>query len=284
MKKVLALVMVVLFALSTVAMAEVDVENMTDEDLRALQTAISQELDKREKARAENQPTEDYLYDEKRLDIFHDEIFALEFDSIRQKANDYIESVQPDETDSAYAIIKTLDAIDQSLEPFEIEIDEFDGTWTAHYPGLTDISEEYCIVPYIKPNEYSNYKMGFIADEWVFFRKVMFSADGMLIGEREYKSTEIEEKVLRGEVTEWTSGVYSLIDVDEEWLLSDEHTIKIRFLNETKDTKYDHTLTSLEKEACYYHKAFLKNMGALYKIWSDYDLIMMKAKLAAAKQ
>ncbi len=279
MKRILAIVAVILLLVQSIALAEYNLESMSIDELQVLQSAIEKELSKREKAIEIKQAisTLDYFDDIQRNKDLDAHMRMFDFSAAIADVQAYIDEYAPSEGDHAYDALIYLNGMKDAAEHFDLVMDEFDGTVYLVYPGLNDISPDACIVPYITPEDDSAAKIGYVADDWVFFDTIAISLNQTIIYENEFESYEVENVVENKTVSEWItiSPPVFFDDQYKEMMLESSSTV-IRFSNTSRGTKYDHRLTDAEMQALYYQFAFTENKLALEHMRDDYSREAMK--------
>lgn len=277
MKKIIVILLAVLMMVTASGLAEYDLSGMSEAELQNLQKAITDELASR-KHQSDPSLDSDFLSDESRRDQFRSDISDMNIFNIRSAVEKYIAENEPAENDTVYAILDALTVIESDITVFNVERDAFDGSVITTYPGCEALSEDVCIVPVNKSGEYGCFRIGYVSDEWVFFDTIAISMNGNVIYEREYDSRDIQDNVDGGTVSEWVDDWLEICDVEDEEFLND-NTFAIRFLNTSKDVYLDHVLSETEKAGIYYTWRLNGDMNKFYKIWSDYDTMLMMKKL-----
>ena len=268
MKKVLALVMVVLFALSTVAVAEIDLSSMSDEELNDLKASIEAELKSRKNATVDISITDDipylnntsdFLADPERYDYTKKLYNSIKVRELYNYVYSYIAIVNPDESDSAYQIMNMLDEAKDAIEAMDEQIDSFDGSRSFTLCGVDEISEKYSVVPYYTESEWLMVRVGFIAEDWVFFDKIAFSVDGEVVRSCvNSKNDKTYRDVIKGgHVREYDRHAADFLSKDEVVKIKNGDKVIVRFSNTDTKKYFDHELLPEEKDALYYQQQLL---------------------------
>ncbi len=166
--------------------------------------------------------------------------------------DEYIETENPGDGDSAYQINETLSEIHALLQLCDFVVDDFDGTTKVYYKGVSEISESINFIPYFKTGDYDfrydgemYFRLGFVADDWLFFERIYFKYDDTIV-DRKWRS---DREVIGG------GNILEIADNESDQFVKErEHpifftsdNITIRF--EGDDGTHDHVLTEDELNA-----------------------------------
>lgn len=258
MRRAIICILTLAMMISYSALAEFNVQDMTDEELISLRNTVSDEIESR------GLVPQDFFDSEDRYDAFSSAMKAFDFSTLSNMIDSYITDYRPGADDSAYILRETLDNLSAYLENTYTVTDDFDGTVFLHFNGCSEINEEINVVPYIE-YDIPYVKFGFVKKGWLFFDGIAISADGNVIMDNSaYKSYDPDEEIL-------DAGFISEIATDQ--LVEDDsffdaihgaEKVVVRFSSYGKDDKYDHEMTEIERESVYAAHMIVAYMNSMY--------------------
>lgn len=121
----------------------------------------------------------DFFFDDDNISFYNESSNRAAYEKLYERVLSYIEENDLKGHDSAYEIIDILQPVQKSMEKVEIQYDDFNNVATIYYQGLTDISSQNHIVPFITTNDNKmNILVGFEKDGWLFADNLHFNIDG----------------------------------------------------------------------------------------------------------
>ena len=203
-------------------------------------------------------------------------ISILDFGSVVDMVDYYLESVNADDEDVAHEIRELAIRANEIMEDMLIIVDDFDGQITVYSPGVREITQTISIVPYLRPAIRRNpnnpslsatvfLRMGFHRSAWLHFDRTSLRLSNGTFYERTHgffdRTTNIflggisEEVVIDSSLIHWNSHTHnrlvSYMDVDYAHVL--------RFTNRSDDVHHDVTLSNAEIIA-------VRNIFELYQL------------------
>ena len=207
----------------------------------------------------ENNPTEninDFFSDEARREKYDKYIESYKYEELLLLVDEYTNTNNPGQSDSAYAIKEITQQIVGFLGNCVVTYDEFDEKYTVYYRGVEAISKSINAVSFIDDDGMDRCIVGFKKSDWLFFDRIEIK-----VGTDDYISSrwdgfDITREVIDGGIIEYTKASFS--DEEIEKIISATEPV-IRFSND-EDGYYDHKFTEDE----------IKAMEACYKIREGY--------------
>lgn len=191
--------------------------------------------------------TTDFFSDEARQNTYEKAYESQNFQAVLDAVNQYISQNDTVDTDSAYEIINLAQPAADAMKNCVVEKDDFEGTYLIYYKGVQEISDSVAVVPTSYHTERGG-KIGFYAQDWLFFDRLQIKVDDSIIFDADFDSDE--------KITEVISGgrIYEGIDCSNYQIdyaaIGAAQTASIRFENTETGKHIDHMLSAAEIKAC----------------------------------
>jgi len=168
---------------------------------------------------------------------------SADYKELIKIADEYIEENEVNDYDSVNDVMAILEPIRNQLDEVEVKRDDFDNSAIIYYKGLTDISADNYVVPFIKTSErFMELLVGFEKDGWLFADKYTFNVDGET---HSNSSIKFDHDTIGGEKIRETYTSSYKDEIVESIINGDD--AKLRF--EGDKGKLDYTLTDKDKDA-----------------------------------
>lgn len=192
-------------------------------------------------------PYNDFFSDDQRQTIYESLYKSYRYSELLEYINEYISAASPTPIDSAYKIIDCVQPIVEYENQWNVECDDFDGTYILTFSGLADISQSNAVAVSLEESGLT-IKIGFRKNGWLFFDSIALSIDKEVVYRASVSNTT--RNVISGSVIE----EYCYCDFYDSVIeqLHSADTAILRFSNSDSKDYYDHTLSQAEKDAMYY--------------------------------
>lgn len=219
----------------------------------------------------------DFFLDESNKDLYHEVINKGDYEKLYKEVETYMDREEIRDDDLAHDILKVLKPALELIDDVIIEYDEFDKRSTIHYDGLTDISADNYIVPFLEnvPNAEVNgdrlyLHIGFEKEGWLFADaariRIGEEVKTVAISGSHFDTDVLNNGLIREESVQELSG-----DSDdafiENMLELDGEDVIMRF--EGKKGKIDYTLSSTDIKALEVINTFKAVNANLADIYSE---------------
>lgn len=218
----------------------------------------------------------DFFSDASRLEVFQEYYDSYQLSALYNYVNDYIADVGPTENDSAFDIAYTLSCILDYESSWDIQFDEFDGSYTLSFPGADSIAAETNVSAYIDENHDATVFIGFEDDDWLFFDHYAISVDGEVIKSGAVKSYDTVTDVLDGGRIKESVKISVKKDLADAIINAD--TVILRFSNGDNEETLDFSLSEQEIKALYCSAYVPATMNELSNILSTYNSPLVQGK------
>lgn len=211
-----------------------------------------------------------FLSFQENYDFYKRAIKLGQYEELYDYVNAYINENTLEQTADAYKIVEILQPYIDNKDCYDIKYDDMEEECIIMYRGINTIDKQYHIFPYLQNASSLKINLGFKAQDWIFFDKIVVANenegnDYIIIK----KGDKIEEVVSGGiyEKTEIGSGTK-----EKEFREAILNSNKIRFENEDKEKKIDFDILEEEKRAIA-ELLKLENMGQRLESVLEYSSI-----------
>ena len=188
----------------------------------------------------------DLLRDDDARQTFRMQRLTYNYANILDAVDAYIDNERPLNTDNAFKIKNIVREIVELMAKCSNVVDEFEGEATLFYAGIDEITQDTCFVPSISGNDDIDVRVGFVADDWLFFDHIRIKVTDDEYITDSFKNNTIRDVLSGGKIKE--SAIFYCDDEDANEILNATVTPTLRF--DGKDDKVrDHTISAEELEA-----------------------------------
>jgi hypothetical protein len=176
-------------------------------------------------------------------------INAGKIGELQNNVENYISEENPRTYDSVWKMKDIIDSLTTYWGSVEVKYDDFAKKSKIYYKGITDINEDYHLVPYTTTESSSmSFLIGFYASDWLFFDKIEISKGGDYIHIPVSRTMKLEDVMPDATVFERIDNP-SLISKEDIDTLSTDSGSVIRFSNSTDGSVIDFNLSNNEINA-----------------------------------